>query len=116
MDRRIELLREWGCDIEGTMERMLDDKEFYLECLAAIPVDENFPRLTEALRKHDLATAFDCAHTLKGVLSNLGLTPMYNKTVEIVEPLRAGKQEGVLEKNEELLSMKDYVSEILQLR
>lgn len=94
MDRKIEELREWGCDIDNTMERMLFDKEFYLECLTDIPNDPNFSRLSNALVKQDVTAAFDGAHTLKGVFINLGLTPMYNKVVEIVEPLRAGKTEG----------------------
>ena len=116
MDQRIEALREWGCAIDSAMERMLDDEVFYLECLAEIPGDSNFERLTEALRARDAATAFDCAHTLKGVLINLGLTPMYQKAVELVEPLRAGKTDGLVAKNEELLAMRDRLARILAMQ
>ena len=52
----------------------------------------------KAFKKGDTATAFDAAHTLKGVLANVGLTPLYNTTVEIVEPLRVGCTDNVAEK------------------
>lgn len=28
----LETLEQWGCETEKTMERFLDDKEFYQEC------------------------------------------------------------------------------------
>jgi hypothetical protein len=115
MDSRIERLGAWGCDVKGALNRMLDDEDFYLECLAAIPGDPNYAALEEALRAHDGKKAFDCAHTLKGVLANMGLTPLYAKTEEIVEPLRAGRCDGsLLERAEELNRLKDRLAEILE--
>ena len=110
----IEELKRWGCDTDDAMGRMLDDEDFYRECLMDIPADPYFARLGEALKAHDIQTAFDAAHTLKGVLANLGLTPMYNTAVEIVEPLRAGRDEGLLPKFAELMKEKDRLENILQ--
>lgn len=113
MDMRIEALRDWGCDIDGAMERMLDDEQFYLECLREIPGDPNFASLTKALSEGNAKDAFNSSHTLKGVLINLGLTPMYDKTVEIVEPLRAGRIKEVMRKNAELERMRQKLANIL---
>jgi HPt (histidine-containing phosphotransfer) domain-containing protein len=35
--------------------------------------------------------AFDSAHELKGVLANMGLTPLWEDACALVEPLRVGK-------------------------
>ncbi|MDD3336085.1 MAG: Hpt domain-containing protein [Eubacteriales bacterium] len=113
MNQLIKRLHDEGCDTEAAMERMLNDEEFYQECLSSIPLDENFSALKTALEKQDLNAAFEAAHALKGVLANLGLTPMVQKVVEIVEPLRSGNDAGLLLKTEELLKMKDHLAEML---
>ena len=115
MDRRIEALRGWGCDVESAMERMLGDEEFYIECLTDVLDDPNFRTLNNALDRRETGVAFDSAHTLKGVLINLGLTPMYNAVVEIVEPLRAGRINGLQQKCEELERQRQRLAQILRM-
>ena len=53
--------------------------------------DPAFAGLGEALAAKDVDTAFRHAHTLKGLIANMGLTPLYDLAVQIVEPLRAGQ-------------------------
>lgn len=113
MDRRIEKLREKGCNTSGALERMADDEEFYIECLQEALENPNFSALEKALSAGDTQTAFDCAHALKGVLGNVGLTPMFNVTVQIVEPLRAGSGEFLGDKLEQLNKLRKTFSEIL---
>ena len=95
MNSIIERLKDWGCDTAGAMERMADDESFYIECLHDVAEDACFDTLKEALAAGDLSKAFDAAHALKGVLANVGLTPIYNKITEIVEPLRSGSTAGL---------------------
>ena len=113
MDRKLERLRDWGCDVDGALERMLDDEEFYLECLSMLMEDEGFDALSAALEQGDVSTAFDRAHALKGVLANLGLTPLFEQVEKIVEPLRAGIMDGLLPENRTLQDMKVYLFGIL---
>ena len=40
--------------------------------------------------KKDADAAFRHAHTLKGLTANMGLTPLHDLVVRIVEPLRGG--------------------------
>lgn len=106
MNMILEELRTWGCDVAGALERMIGDEAFYVECLQEVAKDPSFDKLKEALETGDGHAAFEAAHTLKGVLANVGLTPMYNKITEIVEPLRAGHQEGLLEQYAQLDRMR----------
>ena len=45
-----------------------------------------------AIDSGNLEAAFDAAHTLKGVVGNMGLTPLYKAVCDIVQPLRAREE------------------------
>lgn len=113
MSRIIEELEKFGCDIEGAMMRMSDDEDFYIECLSDFVGDGCFDKLGTALEARNVRNAFEAAHTLKGLLANLGLTPMYNCIVEIVEPLRSGSCDNLEKKYSELIKMNDSLKKIL---
>ena len=46
-----DALKEWKCDVEGALERFLDDEELYLQCLNIFSTDENFAKLKEYIEK-----------------------------------------------------------------
>lgn len=111
MDSKIEDLKALGCDIEEALSRFLEDESFYLECLEQVIYDENFQRLQRALENHQGQQAFDCAHTLKGLFANLGLTSLSAIMEEIVEPLREGREEDLLGKFQTLMAEREkYVN------
>lgn len=85
----IDSLRKWNCDVTTALERFLDDEELYKSCLDIFAHDEHFGKLKEALKIKDYKNAFDSAHTLKGVAGELGLTPLYQAIIELVESLRS---------------------------
>ena len=114
MGALIEGLRDWQCDVDGAMERFLDDEGLYTSCLQAVLEDKAFAGLGEALEAHEVEQAFDYAHTLKGVLANMGLTPMFDIAVRIVEPLRGGSDEGLMPVYEELLRARGHLAELLE--
>ena len=91
-----EVFQKYGADYETTMSRFMCNEQLYLTILAMLPRDENLHKLDRALQSHDFPTAFDAAHTLKGMAGNLGLTPLYQTICAIAEPLRNGGQEGLL--------------------
>ena len=86
---KLEKLGAWGADIPGTMQRLLNDKELYDNCLQMFVGDENFAALGESVKAKDYAQAFNEVHTLKGVAGNLGLVPMFNVLSTMIEALRA---------------------------
>lgn len=83
-------LRERGCDVDGALARFLNKEDFYAKCYKKFLDDPSFAGLEEALRNKDADVAFRHAHTLKGLAANMGLTPIHDLAVKIVEPLRAG--------------------------
>ncbi len=90
MSALLDELRAMGCDIDGAMGRFLDNEEFYARCFGKMLQDPSFAALGEALQAQNVEDAFHQAHTLKGVLANMGITPLYDIVVQIVEPLRQG--------------------------
>lgn len=114
MSTLLDELKDWGCDVDGAMERFMGDEELYRICLHSVLSDKSFGGLCEALQRNDVDEAFDHAHTLKGVLANMGLTPMFDITVRIVEPLRAGNSENLLPVCEELMQAKDRLGKLLE--
>ncbi|MDD6037492.1 MAG: Hpt domain-containing protein [bacterium] len=97
-------LEQRGCDMRGIQDRFLGDEAFYAECFEQFMSDEGFRLLGEQLCAHKVREAFDTAHTLKGLASNMGLTDLFNHLVVIVEPLRKGCDDGLLPVYEEMLA------------
>lgn len=114
MNRICLELKKWGCDIDGAMERFMEDEEFYISCLDLIVSDENFDKLGKALKDKNYTAAFDCAHALKGVVANMGLTPLYDTVVKIVEPLRSGQADKLLPSYKKLLKQKEHLAGIIK--
>ncbi|MBO7179246.1 MAG: Hpt domain-containing protein [Clostridia bacterium] len=107
-------LREAECDVDAALERFLDDEDLYEQFYSALLNDEAFSNLGEALNENRLQDAFEYAHTLKGVIGNMGLTPLYETVCDIVEPLRINSSDGVNEKYEELLNQREYFSRFVE--
>jgi hypothetical protein len=112
-DALIEALVKKGCDIPSAMARFLNDKGFYCQILRTVPEETAFADLGKALQEGDRKTGFEKAHELKGMLANMGLTPMYQEACAIVEPLRAGKLTGTLEHYETLMKQLDDLKDLL---
>ncbi|QNM04808.1 Hpt domain-containing protein [Qiania dongpingensis] len=83
-----ETFEAYGGDYQNTMARFLENEAFYLRLLNMLFQDDNMEKLGESLRAGDLTGAFEAAHTLKGVVGNLGLVPLYAAVCAVVEPLR----------------------------
>ncbi len=109
----IDELELWGCDIEDAMTRFLDDEDFYITCLHTMVQDPAYEKLGAALQEGDIKEAFEQAHTLKGVLANMGLTPIYDVVVKLVEPLRNGNADDLMPVYEELLAANERLKEMI---
>jgi HPt (histidine-containing phosphotransfer) domain-containing protein len=85
----IDLLKELGANAGEGISRCMNNETFYLRMVDMGLRDKNFDVLIAAIRENRLADAFEAAHALKGVLSNLSLTPVLKPVQEITELLRA---------------------------
>ena len=88
----VEQLRALGCNTSEGLQRCMNNESFYLMLVNKFISTTDLSKLENALRENDLETAFKEAHSLKGVVGNLSLTPLFNVLVEMVEPLREKKQ------------------------
>lgn len=95
MNKLCTELEKWGCDVKGAMARCLDDENFYCKLVKTVMRDPAFEELGTILEEGNAVKAFDVAHSLKGSLANVGLTPLYDLIVQIVEPLRGGSIQGL---------------------
>lgn len=85
-----ERLAARGNDTAGALARFLGDEALYGDCFRMFLNDPCF------LQLEDAPTAFDAAHTLKGVAGNLGLTALYGALSALTEPLRRGQTEDLV--------------------
>ncbi len=85
----MEKLNNFGADTKSGLARCVNNEAFYIRLVGMALNDGNFAKLEEAVGNGDLQGGFQAAHALKGVLSNLSLTPIQNPVAEITEHLRA---------------------------
>ncbi len=84
----IEKLNAWGANTEIGIKRCANSEALYLRLINMVPKNDGFEKLEEAIASNNLKDAFQAAHGLKGILSNLELSPLLNPILEITELLR----------------------------
>lgn len=90
-------LEACGVDFDTAMERFMDNEAMYEKFLVKFLEDKNFEILKESIDKNDAESAFNAAHTMKGVAANLELNGLLRFLMPIVEILRQNKTEGTNE-------------------
>ena len=85
----IEKLREFGADVDDGLKRCVNNEQFYLTLVNTALKEESYTAVESAVESHDLTAAFEAAHALKGVLTNLALTPIAKPVIEMTELLRS---------------------------
>lgn len=93
MKEIFEALIKEGFDYETTLERFGGDEDFYLEMLSSFTEKDPLQDLKEAMKDRDYARCFRAAHTLKGVMLNLGLDELSKPCIRMRELYRSGKNE-----------------------
>ena len=84
----IDALKAFGANTDDALARCMGNEMFYFKLIGKVLEDKNFDALFESISVKDFDKAFEAAHTLKGVLGNLSLTPIYDPVCEITELLR----------------------------
>lgn len=86
----IEALRTFGADVDEGIARCMNKADFYLMLVGKATEDQKLAQLSAQLQQKDYAAAFETAHSLKGMFSNLSLTPLTKPISEMTELLRRG--------------------------
>ncbi len=90
MDEKLATaLAAYGIDTVDAMDRMDDDATLYLGFCAGVE-----PDLVAAMEVKDYDSAYNAAHTLKGVAGNLSFAKLYQVASAICEALRQGEYQA----------------------
>lgn len=83
-----EKLRQYGANVDEGLKRCVNNEQLYLTLVNRFLDQNTFPDLKAAIQDHDLEKAFHIAHSLKGVIGNLSLSPLYDVIYQMTELLR----------------------------
>lgn len=89
----INILQAAGIDTEGAVGRLMNNPAFYLKLLAKFQQDTNFDKLRSLVEAGDVKAAGECAHALKGITANLGMTELCDLCAKL-QYLYLGTEEG----------------------
>lgn len=92
-DESKQALEALGMDLSQTLARFVGNEALLFRFLNRFPDDPTFEKLVTAMDAGDSEDAFHQAHTLKGVVGNLGIGDLFVAVDPMVEDLRAGRME-----------------------
>ncbi len=84
----LDALTLYGARTAEGLARCLNNEKFYLQMVSMALADKNFERLQAAMDAGDSRAAFEAAHSLKGSIGNVALTPIYEPICALTELLR----------------------------
>ncbi len=113
MSYLIERLTAEGCDIKRALECFLNDESIYEEFYKQLIDDEAFGRLGDSIKSGDVSEAYNNAHSLKGTIGNMGITPMYKLICKMSDQLKANSFEGISDDYEQLLMLHEHYKSLL---
>lgn len=88
MSHYLDKLSASGVDVSGTMDRFMNNEDLYKRILKKFLSDTSFADATKAKEEGRDEDAQMYIHTLKGVSANLGLTPIFSITDEMMQHFR----------------------------
>lgn len=102
----------FGANVDEGMARCMNNEAFYLRLVGSLKDEKGFDALQAAIDEGNLDAAFEAAHSLKGVLGNLSITPLYEPMNEITELLRSKEEadyatlvSAIMSKRDEFLAL-----------
>ncbi|MGN1111208.1 MAG: Hpt domain-containing protein [Oscillospiraceae bacterium] len=87
----LEELKGLNVNTEEALVRFMNNASLYERMLLKLPKNIEALEVLSHIDSGDYNTAVTNAHTIKGVVGNLSLTPLYTAYTEIVNLLRADK-------------------------
>ncbi len=89
----MHILQAAGIDTEGAIGRLMNNPAFFLKLLAKFQQDTNFDKLRSLVEAGDTHGAGECAHALKGITANLGMTELCDLCAKL-QYLYLGTEQG----------------------
>ncbi len=110
-----EFYEKINSDYSEVLERMLGKETLVVNFLRKYRTDPSFSRLKDAVSGGNVEEIFRASHTLKGVVSNLGLKPIMDSTHILVELTRVGESVGVEEAFADISKAYDEVIALIDM-
>lgn len=85
----LDKLREFGADVDDGLMRCMNKEDFYIMLVGKLTEDKRLMQLEQQLSIKDFDSAFETAHTLKGMYANLSMTPLSEPIIKMTELLRS---------------------------
>ena len=96
-----------GGSYASVKELFLTDERI-MKYLLKFKTEGSYQKLMDAVASGEPKASFEAAHDLKGISANMGITPVFDLVVVLVEELRAGRMpDNAQEKYQKLLDMRD---------
>ena len=105
----VDALRACGANTAEGLGRCMNNEAFYLRLVNMALDDAGFQKLADAVAAGDKKAGFEAAHSLKGVLGNLALTPIYAPVAEMTELLRAAADADYQSYLDKILAARDQL-------
>lgn len=110
----IEELKEAGINTDEALKRFMNNEALYEKMLRKLPNSMNGKQVLEKIDADDVNGAIETAHTLKGVLGNLSITPLFEAYTDIVTLLRQDKPQEARKIVEDNLPVEEKVRTIIE--
>ena len=85
----LDKLKEYGANTDEGLMRCMNNESFYITLVGKVTADKRLSQLEAQLAANDLDGAFESAHALKGMYSNLALAPLTKPISEMTDLLRS---------------------------
>ncbi len=89
----LDELKYLGVNIEDALQRFMNNSSLYEKMLGKLVNNVKDINVLPSIEAGDYTAACDAAHTLKGVMGNLSITPLYKSYTQIVNLLREDNPE-----------------------
>lgn len=86
-----------GIDMALGIRQTGGNAALYMRFLKRFPQDDTFLQLQKALAEQDVGCAFLCAHTLKGLTQQLGISELFEPLHALCELLRTRDPQTLFE-------------------
>ncbi len=86
---QLDQLNAYGMDVNATLARFAGNEALMMRFLLGFPNDKTYGSLEAAVAANDHEAMKAAAHSLKGLTGNLGLTPLFEASTEMMNALRS---------------------------
>ncbi|MCI8806040.1 MAG: Hpt domain-containing protein [Clostridiales bacterium] len=109
----LEEIKALGANIDEGLKRFMNNSALYERCLKKYIAQAEKCNMLDEIQSGDFESAARSAHTMKGVASNLSLTPLYELYAEVVLRIRENNTEGLEEIAEKCIKIEKEFCDVI---